>query len=133
MSEANVTRTLIVDDNMVARVMLRNMLGRIDKMETVGEIGTGQDAVVVLQDTEPDLVLLEATVAGTLSLVDIIKQMKTLKPEVKIIICADGISMDLVMPGIEAGALDFVLKPYKKELLEQSIRRVMESQQEHEY
>ena len=126
MNKSEDVKIFVVDDNLAARTMLRKMLESIKGMHVSDEIATGQGAVIMLEEVDPDIVLLETTVAGSLKLVDIVKEMRKIKPTVKIILCTDEFGKDLVMSGIEAGALDFVMKPCRKDLLERSIRQVME-------
>ena len=118
-------KVLIVDDNFAARTILRKMLETMDGMRIVGETATSQDALDMVLDVNPDIVMLETTVDGDLGLVDIVKQMVLIKPDVKIILCTDEIGKEFVMPGIDAGAIDFIGKPYKKEQIERPIQRVI--------
>ena len=119
------TKVFVVDDNIVARSMLSRMSGSIAGISVVGDMGTGHGAVLMLDEINPDIVLLEATVKSNLNIVDVVKQMKVLKPDVRIILCADHMGIDYVMPAIDAGASDFVLKPIKSEVLERIIKRVI--------
>ena len=52
-------RTLIVDDEPLARNHLRSMLASDEEIEIVGEYGSGSEAVEAIRRDEPDLVLLD--------------------------------------------------------------------------
>ena len=58
------TRILIVDDQPRARQSLRALLATCPSVETVGEAGTGSDALQQVKDTRPDLVLLDILMPG---------------------------------------------------------------------
>ena len=58
-------RTLIVDDEPIARQVLRDELHSVADVEVVGEAGNGDDALVQIERLKPDLVLLDLQMPGT--------------------------------------------------------------------
>ncbi|MGA9626262.1 MAG: response regulator, partial [Bryobacteraceae bacterium] len=57
-------RTLIVDDEPIARQVLRDELRPVADVEVVGEAGNGEDALVQIERLKPDLVLLDLQMPG---------------------------------------------------------------------
>ena len=115
-------RIFVVDDSIAARTMLIRMLETVEDFEVVGQEGTGQASIIMLDEVNPDVVMLEASVSGGMKITDVVKEIKKIKPEVKIILCADSSSAANVIPAAESGADDFINKPYRKELIVRSIR-----------
>ncbi|MEZ5584427.1 MAG: response regulator [Candidatus Competibacteraceae bacterium] len=67
-------RILVVDDELPARVRLRELLGRLPDHECCGEVGTGADALRLVQRLNPDVVLLDIQMPG-LSGLDVARQL----------------------------------------------------------
>lgn len=107
-------KIFIVDDSIVARTMLTNILTENGNYEIVGEADTGQGGIIMLEDAQPDIVMLEANIGGGMSVQDIVKEMKKLMPETKIVLCSDPNKTTLVISASEVGADDFIEKPYRK-------------------
>lgn len=120
------TNIFIVDDSIAARNMLINILKSDDTIEVVGESGTGQGGIIMLDETNPDIIIIEADITGGMSLLDIIKEIKKLKPEIKIILCTNSQNTDIVIPSTEAGVSYFIQKPYKKAEVLSSIHYVID-------
>jgi NarL family two-component system response regulator LiaR len=119
-------KVFIIDDNIAARSIIAGIVRGEDDIEIVGEAGTGQGGIIMLGDVMPDVIMLEATVSGGMLLNDIIKEIRNVTPDAKIIICADT-SLTSSIPEItQYGTLDFVTKPFKKNMLLRSIRAAAE-------
>lgn len=118
-------KIFIVDDSVVARTMLTNILATNSDYEIVGEASTGQGGIIMLEETQPDIVMLEANIGGGMSVQDVIKEMKKLMPETKIVICSDPNQSKLIIPASEVGADDFVEKPYRKTRIFRVINELM--------
>lgn len=103
----------IVDDNIVARSMLVRILTE-SRFEIAGESGTGQGAIIMLEEVKPDIIMLEADIGGGMSLEDVIAEIKRTSPGTKIIICSDELSRQKLIDVSELGIDDFVMKPYRK-------------------
>jgi DNA-binding LytR/AlgR family response regulator len=57
-------RTVVVDDESLARARLRRFLSAIDDVAIVGEAGNGPEALRIIQETEPDLLVLDVQMPG---------------------------------------------------------------------
>src|SRR5580658_6649567 len=105
-----ILKTLIVDDEPIARQVLREELELIEDVVVVGEADNGSIALEKIAEQQPDLVLLDLQmpVMGGL---EVIRNMKrgTHLPAVVIVTAYDKFALQ----AFEAGALDYVLKPVR--------------------
>lgn len=118
-------KIFIVDDSVVARTMLKNILAKNDNYEIVGEASSGQGGIIMLEEANPDIIMLEANIGGGMNIEDIVKEMKKLMPQTKIIICSDPNKTKLVISASEVGADDFVSKPYRQTRIFRVINELM--------
>lgn len=116
---APLLRTLIVDDEPVARSVLREELDLIDGVEIVGEASNGRQALELIHALEPDLVLLDLQmpVMGGFELVQELKGGHL--PVIVIVTAYDKYAIE----AFEAGALDYLLKPVSQARLLRTVER----------
>ena len=112
-------RTLIVDDEPVARQVLRDELSSFQDIEIVGEAADGKEALLEIAQLKPDLVLLDLEMPG-LGGFDVIHRLPQGVLPVVIIVTAYD---QHAVRAFEAGALDYLLKPVSKERLEKALAR----------
>jgi two-component system LytT family response regulator len=113
-------RTLIVDDEPVARRVLREELGSFDDVEIVGEADNGALALEKISLDHPDLVLLDLQmpVMGGLEVVRNLKR-GTHMPAIVIVTAYDKYALQ----AFEEGAIDYLLKPVGAERLAVAVER----------
>lgn len=113
-------RTLIVDDEPVARQVLREGLESIGDVEVIGEADNGPAALEQIAERRPDLVLLDLQMPemGGLEVASKIRR-GTHVPVIVIVTAYDKYALD----AFEAGAIDYLLKPIGEERLAQAIER----------
>ena len=119
-------RVLIVDDAAVMRKMIRDIFAS-DEFEIVGEAADGVEAVAKFNELKPDLVTMDI-VMPQMSGIDATKQVLATRPDAVVIICSALGQESLVMEAIEAGASDFIVKPFKAEDVLSVVRKVMGTQ-----
>ena len=115
-------RTLIVDDEAPARERLKRLLAGIDGVQVAGEAGSGLQAVEMIENEEPDLVLLDIQMPG-LDGFGVIEALEN-PPPVVFVTAYD----EYAIRAFEVSALDYLLKPFSRERLEKAIRRAQEAQ-----
>jgi DNA-binding LytR/AlgR family response regulator len=115
-------RVLIVDDETPARERLKRLLATIDGVEVVGEAEDGLQAVEMLEREQPDLVLLDIQMPG-LDGFGVIEAVEEL-PQIVFVTAYD----EYAIRAFEVNALDYLLKPFSRERLEQAIRRARAAQ-----
>jgi two-component system response regulator DevR len=116
-------RLVIVDDHEMVREGLRAILQTEPDLEVVGECGTADDLDGLVQQTRPDVVLLDARLPGV-SGAEATRRLAVAHPEVKVIIVSTYSDDDLVDECIQAGARGYVVKDIERFTLKQSIRAV---------
>lgn len=111
---------MIVDDEPIARKILREELEAVDDVEVVAEADNGAKALEEIARHQPDLVLLDLQmpVMGGL---DVVRNLKrgTHLPVIVIVTAYDQFALQ----AFEAGAVDYLLKPVGHERLAQAIER----------
>lgn len=113
-------KTVIADDEPVARSILREELETLDDVEIVGEAENGAAALDQIAEAQPDLVLLDLQmpVMGGLEVVRRLKGSHRL-PAIVIVTAFDQYAIQ----AFEAGAIDYLLKPVSRERLLESVAR----------
>jgi len=113
-------RTLIVDDEPIARKVLREGLDALDGVEIVGEADNGAAALEKISADHPDLVLLDLQMP-TMGGLDVVRNLRrgTHIPVVVIVTAYDQYALQ----AFEAGAIDYLLKPVGGERLAQAVER----------
>jgi two-component system LytT family response regulator len=113
-------RALIVDDEPPARNLVREYLEDIDSIEVIGECGTGREAVATINDDVPDLVFLDVQMPG-LDGFDVLEQIDVL-PDIIFSTAYD----EYAIQAFDAGAVDYLLKPYSRGRFQKAVERALE-------
>lgn len=116
-------RILIVDDAKFMRMTLSNILSKANH-EVVGEGETGRDAIELYRKLNPDLVTLDITMPE-MSGLEAIREIKKEFPQAKVIMCSAMGQQKMVVESIEAGAKDFIVKPFDEGRVLDAINRVL--------
>jgi len=113
-------KTLIVDDEPIARKVLREELESIPNVEVVGEADNGAAALEQIQRHRPDLVLLDLQMP-LMGGLDVVRNLKhgTHIPVIVIVTAYDSYAIE----AFEAGAVDYLLKPVGQERLAKAVER----------
>lgn len=113
-------RLLIVDDETLARSRLRGLVEQLDGWEVAGEAVNGRDALALIERERPDVVLLDIRMPGMDGL-EAARHMAQLEdPPAVIFTTAYG---DHALAAFEAEAVDYLLKPIRRERLAQALDR----------
>jgi two-component system, LytTR family, response regulator len=113
-------KTLIVDDEPIARKILREELELIADVEVIGEAADGAAALEKIGAEDPDLVLLDLQMPAMGGL-EVVRQLRRGKhmPAIVIVTAYDQHALQ----AFEAGAIDYLLKPVAQERLSQAVER----------
>jgi len=113
-------KTLIVDDEPIARRVLREELESIAGVEIIGEADNGAAALDKIAEYRPDLVLLDLQMPAMGGL-DVVRNIRrgTHLPVIVIVTAYDKYALQ----AFEAGAIDYLLKPVGQERLAEAIER----------
>ncbi|MDW7674615.1 MAG: response regulator [Bacillota bacterium] len=116
-------RILVVDDAAFMRMMIKDILSK-NGFEIVGEAENGQVAVDKYGDLLPDLVTMDITMPE----MDGITAVKTIKkshPDAKIVMCSAMGQQAMVIDAIQAGAKDFIVKPFQPDRVLEAVRKAI--------
>jgi len=115
-------RVLIVDDAAFMRMMIKNIIIK-SGYEVAGEAENGNVAFELYRELKPDIVTMDITMPEADG-IEGIKKIIAFDPKAKIIVCSAMGQQSLVLEAIQAGAKDFIVKPFQQERLLQALERV---------
>ena len=115
-------RALIVDDEPLAREWVRSAVAEDPELEVLGECGDGFEAAEAIRRLKPDLVFLDVQMPG----LDGFGVLEALSPEeIPAVVFVTAFDQYAVR-AFEAQAVDYLMKPFSKERVEEAVRRVRE-------
>lgn len=121
--KATMARILIVDDAKFMRLTLSNILTKAGH-QIVGEGENGREAVELYNQLKPDIITLDITMPQ-MSGIEALKEIKKNHPQAKVIMCSAMGQQRMVLEAIEAGAKDFIVKPFEEGKILEAINRVL--------
>jgi DNA-binding NarL/FixJ family response regulator len=116
-------RVAIADDHAVVRQGLRTFLELQDEIEVVGEAADGEEAVALVEETAPDVVLLDL-VMPRLHGIEAIRVLRERCPATRILVLTSFADDHTVLPAVRAGAAGYLLKDVQPPELVAAIRTV---------
>lgn len=116
-------KIMVVDDAAFMRMMLKDILTK-GGFEVVGEAENGLKAVEKYKELSPDLVLMDITMPE-LDGIGAVKQIKALDPAAKIIMCSAMGQQAMVLESIQAGAKDFIVKPFQADRIIEAVTKIV--------
>jgi two-component system, NarL family, response regulator LiaR len=114
-------RVLIVDDHTVVRQGLRFLLQQEADIEIVGEAADGAQAIEMVRDQVPAVVLLDLLMPNTDGLTAL-REIKLISPATQVVILTSHQGEDQLFEAIKAGAVSYVLKTAGVEAVTESVR-----------
>ncbi|MGI6083809.1 MAG: response regulator [Acetivibrionales bacterium] len=114
---------LIVDDAAFMRMMIKDILSK-NGYTVVGEAENGIKAIEKYKEVNPDLVIMDITMPE-MDGIQAVKQIKALNSAAKIIMCSAMGQQAMVIESIQAGARDFIVKPFQAERVIEAVKKVV--------
>jgi NarL family two-component system response regulator LiaR len=121
--QATSIRVLVVDDHTIIRKGLRAVLELASDIDLVGEAENGKQAILKDQELVPDVILMDLMMPE-MDGIECIKQVKSRRPEARILVLTNFAGEDMIFPAIKAGAMGYHLKDSSPETLIDAIRQV---------
>ena len=112
---------LICDDAAFMRMMLKDILVK-EGFEVVGEAVNGADGVEKYNSLKPDLVTMDI-IMPEMDGIAALKAIKASDPTAKVIMCSAMGQQAMVVESIQAGARDFIVKPFQKDRVIEAIKK----------
>ena len=116
-------RVLIVDDEAAARHRLAIMLAELD-VEVVGEAENGLEALKLVRDRQPSVILLDITMPDMDGL-SALKEIRAFDSDARVAMVTAMGQQSIVMEALQAGAMDFVVKPFNAERVLAAIEKLV--------
>ncbi|HET6836823.1 MAG TPA: response regulator [Gemmatimonadales bacterium] len=114
---------LVCDDAIFMRTMISDILSQAG-FEVVGEAESGIQAVAKYRELKPDLVTMDI-VMPDMGGIEAVREICKADPEAKILMCSAMGQQALVVEAIQAGAKDFVVKPFQPSRVLEAVQRVL--------
>ena len=118
-------KVLIVDDAAFMRMMIKDILSK-NGLEVAGEAENGQIAVNKYKELKPDLVTMDITMPE-MDGIAALKQILSEDGKAKVVMSSAMGQQQTVIEAIQAGAKDFIVKPFKPERVIEAITKVINS------
>lgn len=117
-------RVLIADDHALVRAGIRVLVEKIEGMIVVGEAGKGSEALELVRDLRPDLILLDITMPDG-SGFEVLEHVMKRYPEIKVIVLTVHEAGEYAIRALREGAAGFLPKSAASTELEQAIQTVI--------
>lgn len=114
---------LVCDDAIFMRTMISDILTQAG-YEVVGEAETGAQAVERYKTLRPELVTMDI-VMPDMGGIEAVREIVTFDPSARILMCSAMGQQALVIEAIQAGAKDFVVKPFQPSRVLEAVQRVL--------
>ncbi|MBP3603964.1 MAG: response regulator [Lachnospiraceae bacterium] len=114
---------LIVDDAAFMRMMIKDILSK-NGYNVVGEAENGAKALEKYNELKPDLVLMDITMPEVDG-IQALKNIKAADANATIIMCSAMGQQAMVIESIQAGAKDFIVKPFQPDRVIEAVKKVV--------
>lgn len=118
---------LIVDDHEVVRKGIRAYLETLPEFQVVGEAASGEEAIRLVQELIPDVVLMDLIMPG-MDGIDTTREVKKISPRTQVVVLTSYHEDEHIFPALKAGAISYVLKDMKMEKLAETVQRAVHNE-----
>jgi two-component system chemotaxis response regulator CheY len=117
-------RVLVADDASFMRQMIREIV-EAEGHEVVGEASDGDEVVEEFKRLHPDIVTMDIVMPRR-SGIDAVKSIMQIQTDARVVMCSALGQESLVQEALEAGACDFIVKPFKPDAVIATLQKVLE-------
>ena len=114
---------LVCDDAVFMRTMIGDILTQAG-LEVVGEADSGAQAVEKYKSLKPDLVTMDI-IMPEMGGIEAVREITRFDPQARVLMCSAMGQQALVVEAIQAGAKDFVVKPFQPSRVLEAVQRVL--------
>jgi len=114
---------LIADDAAFMRMMIKNILTEAG-YEIAGEAENGAVAVAKYKELKPDLTTMDITMPEMDGL-QALKEIRSADPSARVVMCSAMGQQSMVIESIQAGAKDFIVKPFQPDRVLEAIQKAL--------
>lgn len=105
------------------RMMIRDILVK-NGYEVAGEAANGNEAVLKYQELRPDVTTMDITMPE-MDGITAVREIRKIDPNARIIMCSAMGQQAMVLDAIQAGARDFIVKPFQEDRVVDAIKKVL--------
>lgn len=116
-------RVMVCDDAAFMRMTIKDILVK-NGYEIAAEAENGLKAVEQYPEAKPDLVLMDITMPEVDG-IEAVRRIKALDPNANVIMCSAMGQQAMVIEAIQAGAKDFIVKPFQADRVLEAVRKVI--------
>lgn len=120
-------KIIIIDDHVLVRAGMREMLKEVKGISVVGDVGTGSEGIELVRRLDADIVILDLKLPDLPGL-EVTQKILKINPEIKILVVSSVVNDLFLFRLLEAGAQGYLTKDAKKEELIQAIKSVYTGQ-----
>ncbi|MFD0760876.1 LytR/AlgR family response regulator transcription factor [Lutibacter aestuarii] len=116
-----VIKTLIIDDEALARLRLKNLLKEVNEIEILGECSNGKDAINKIDELQPNLIFLDIQMTDMTGF-DVLEKISLNPKPIVIFVTAYN---EHALKAFDYFAFDYLLKPYKDDRFFKSVNNIL--------
>jgi len=113
-------RILLADDHKIVRQGVRAFFDALEGIEVIGEAGSGAEAVKMVEERVPDVVLMDLIMPG-MDGVEATRLAKSISPRTQIVVLTSYHDDEHIFPALQAGALSYILKDVEMDELADAV------------
>ena len=113
-------RILLVDDHKIVRQGVRAFFDAHEEIDVIGEAGSGEEAIKLVEERVPDVVLMDLIMPG-MDGVEATRLTKNISPRTQIVVLTSYHDDEHIFPALQAGALSYILKDVEMDELAEAV------------
>ncbi len=114
---------LIVDDAAFMSMMIKDVLSK-NNYNVVGEAENGKKGIEKFQELDPELVIMDITMPEVNG-IEAVKKIKEIDANANVIMCSAMGQQAMVIEAIQAGAKDFIVKPFQADRIIEAVKKAL--------
>jgi NarL family two-component system response regulator LiaR len=118
---------VLVDDHEVVRKGVCGYLDTLPEFKVVGEAASGEEAIRLVGDFIPDVVLMDLIMPG-MDGVETTRQIKKISPRTQVVVLTSYHEDAHIFPALKAGAISYILKDMKMDKLVEALHRAVQGE-----
>lgn len=124
---ANPISIILVDDHEVVRRGVRTYLNTIPEFDVIGECSSGEEAVQMVAEHIPDIVLMDLIMPG-MDGIETTRQIKKISPRTQVVVLTSYHEDAHIFPALKAGAISYILKDMKMDKLVDALNKAVQGE-----
>ena len=114
-------RVLLVEDHGLVRAGLERLLSRVEDVEVVGGAADGAEAIRLVADTNPDVVLMDLSMPNVDG-IEATRKIVAARPQAQVVVLTSVSDRERILAALDAGAVGYLLKDSEPQVLIEGIR-----------